>query len=53
MMTKTREEFESWAKTTFLRVQLYWSEEHQLYRVFPVQCAWIAWQAAKSEEPSK
>ena len=50
---KNRKDFEKWANTTFLKSQLYWSEKHQLYRVFPVQCAYIAWCAAKNEEPTE
>ena len=47
---KNRDDFEKWAETTFLKSQLYWSQEHQSYRVFPVQCAYLAWCAAKNEE---
>lgn len=46
MMDSIRQDFHTWAKTTHLRNHLFWDAGAGVYVVFPVQQAWLAWQAA-------
>lgn len=46
MMDSIRQDFHTWAKTTHLCNHLFWDAGAGVYVVFPVQQAWLAWQAA-------
>jgi hypothetical protein len=46
----SRKEFEAWAQTSRLANTIEWLDDNNCYSKLPVQSAWEAWQAARSDK---